>query len=151
LSPDGSAPTLSSNGTGSTPNTYLNSYITLPPGKWDVSCNILTDVSEGNATSGTWWIRLRFDTSSTTVDWSIPNNIDFPVNKLISGRVTAVKDSKYDLVQGHVIIHNTSGSDKTYYLWADACDLNGANSGSSLRKLSSAGFGENLIMALPMY
>ena len=55
------------------------------------------------------------------------------------------------MIQGHIIINNTSGSAKTYYLWTSQCDLNGADGSSILEKLSCSCFGENLIFALPMY
>jgi hypothetical protein len=141
------------NGNGSTSSdTYLNSSITLPVGKWDVIFNVLTH-SVGTATTGTWWIRMGLSTSSSSLintKSTVQNPTDFPINNLVSGRVAA-SNSSYDMIQGHIIINNTSGSAKTYYLWTSQCDLNAADGSSTLEKLSCSSFGENLIFALPIY
>ncbi len=145
---------ISLTGDGSTTDKYLNTYITLPPGKWDVNLSILSSPSSsGTATRGSWWIRMGFSTSSSSLintKSTAQNPTDFPVNNLVSGRVVASKSS-YDLIQGHIIINNTSGSAKTYYLWTSQCDLHGADGSSTLEKLSSSVFGENLIFATPIY
>jgi len=145
---------ISLTGDGSTADKYLNTYITLPPGKWDVNLSILSSPSSsGTATRGSWWIRMGFSTSSSSLintKSTAQNPTDFPVNNLVSGRVVASKSS-YDLIQGHIIINNTSGSAKTYYLWTSQCDLSGADGSSTLEKLSSSVFGENLIFATPIY
>jgi hypothetical protein len=141
------------NGNGSTSSdTYLNSSITLPVGKWDVIFNVLTH-SIGTATTGNWWIRMGLSTSSSSfinTKSTAQNPTDFPINNLVSGRVAA-SNSSYDMIQGHIIINNTSGSAKTYYLWTSQCDLNGVDGSSTLEKLSCSSFGENLIFALPIY
>ncbi len=131
-------------GNGSTTDTYLNSYITLPEGKWDVNLSILSSPN-GTATTGSWWVRMGLSTSNTSFT---TNSSDFPINTLVSGRVNAVN---YEMIQGHIIINNTSGSAKTYYLWTGQCDLNGVDGSSTLRNISSSVYGENLIFATPIY
>ncbi len=141
---------LTLSGDGNTTDKYLNSSITLPPGKWDVYCNLLTS-SVGPNTSGNWWVRLGLSTSDSSficVKSTVNNPTDFPINTLLSGKVSAVG---YDVIQGHIIINNTSSSAKTYYLWTGQCNLSGSNGSCTLEKISSSSFGENLLMALPMY
>jgi hypothetical protein len=61
------------------------------------------------------------------------------------------KTGNEGIVQGTIVINNTTGSNKTYYLWTSNFDLSGGNGSSTITNIASSGNGENLIIAYPMY
>ena len=150
LATDANVQSLSKNLSGGTNPIYTGAYIILPPGKWAVNLVMLSNCNDNNSTitSGTWWIRFGFSTSSTLNIDQGTNSTEFPVNKLVSGQTLA---NNYGIVQGAIVINNTSASNKTYYLWTANCDLKNCNGTSIINKLAYSGNGENLIYALPMY
>lgn len=121
-------------------------YITLPPGKWSVNITMLANCYDiSSCTTGSWWIRFGFSTSSSSRS---TNSTDFPVNTLVSG---SSFPNNYGIIQGAFVINNTTGANKTYYLWTSNCDLIGGNGSSTIRNIAFNGNGENLIIAYPMY
>jgi Repeat of unknown function (DUF5907) len=121
-------------------------YITLPPGKWSVNITMLANCYDiSTCTTGSWWIRFGFSTSSSSRS---TNSTDFPVNTLVSG---SSFPNNYGIIQGAFVINNTTGANKTYYLWTSNCDLIGGNGSSTIRNIAFNGNGENLIIAYPMY
>ena len=146
-------------GTGATP---LNSYITLGPGKWLVSVNILLYANDALrlATTSPWiWSRLTFNDGTTlaNIQSKTAQTTDFVGSSLISGsffspptpgtngqRPTYV----YSMLSGQVVINNTSGADKMYGLLWWSSESNTTATGYQFINLSSAGNGENVITAM---
>ncbi|MFD2942220.1 hypothetical protein [Flavobacterium notoginsengisoli] len=93
--------------------TWFNSgtTITLPPGKWLVSVDMLLAKEGGfTAANETWWIRSTFSNSPTTMAKS-PDIIS--VSYFISGLLPS--SSQLAMMKGSVVINNTSTTNKTYY------------------------------------
>lgn len=125
----------------------LGSYITLPPGLWEVEINVLLDVGTSNVLSYTWAKFTLADNSS-----SITQSADLTgVNKLVSGGVTTVSvtgdgNPYYGTANGKLKINNTSAANKSYYLlfW-------GANYKGTTRTINMMGtdfYAENFISAM---
>ncbi|MFB9078938.1 hypothetical protein ACFFLS_10435 [Flavobacterium procerum] len=89
---------------------FTGSSVTLAPGKWLISANMLLSKSTGytNATES-WWVNSSFSDSDTVLSISA----DIINGSLISG--SAVPNSLYGILSGSTLINNTSGSNKTYY------------------------------------
>jgi len=120
---------------------YLNSYIDLPPGKWIVySVQLLSPSSIG--TSGSIWVRTMFSDNSSC-SGSTPDVIG--TAWLISGLLP--NSTRYSILTGQVIIHNTSGSTKRYY-YCGHKDPYGSYT-ANLVNLSTTVQGENQLYALP--
>ncbi|MEM9547528.1 MAG: hypothetical protein AAGA77_16225, partial [Bacteroidota bacterium] len=90
--------------------TYLTtgSYITLPSGTWAVSVSMLMSNNSQTPNNSYFWLRTSFADSSSPNTPSA--DIDGPY--LISGGL--VGPAKYNVLNGTVIINNSSGSNKTY-------------------------------------
>ena len=149
----------------------LKSSITLGPGRWQVSLGVLLNVTQSNVlntTSGLWvWPRFSFTDSASGTTTSSDVGINGTKAHLISGSFTSVGafsapnttanwNLKYDYLQGTVVINNTSGADKTYYLiWVNA-DFNKqpttvTGTGDALPTflgLHGSGNGENYLRAM---
>ncbi|WP_312089410.1 hypothetical protein [Chryseobacterium sp.] len=83
--------------------------LTLPPGKWSIQVAILIDTTISDAGSAGWF-RTSFSDSPT----STSATSDFVGATKASGAITG--PAQFGLVSGTVIINNTSGASKTYYL-----------------------------------
>jgi hypothetical protein len=149
LSSSPSSITLNSSGSAS--GIYTGATITLPKGKWAVNIVMLANCHDiSSCTTGLWWLRFGFSTSPTlNIDATVSTpSTEFPINKLVSG---ATVPNNYGIVQGTIVINNTTGANKTYYLWTSNFDLSGGNGSSTITNIASSGNGENLIIAYPMY
>ena len=144
--------------------------ITLPPGKWEVRVNTLisiVDVStspthQHNLTANDFaWVRSTF-TDSPTIE-GVPYNegvitpdiVTTESGSFTSGRVSGPKTLKgsrscFGLIQGTVIIHNKSKTDKTYYYVAGYFDTSSAFTAQQVVLRVSAGGGESSIVATPV-
>ena len=123
-------------------NSYTGAYITLPNGKWSVSVSMLANTSSG----GNYWLRTGFSRQSGTNDGLGPDGIG---PSLVSGYVLG--SGRLCMLNGTVIINNTSGANKTYYFWTG--EIGTYDSGSTSVKFSNLGrnsYGENSIIAYPM-
>lgn len=123
-------------------NSYTGAYITLPNGKWSVSVSMLANTSFG----GNYWLRTGFSTSSSTNTGLGADGIG---PSLVSGYVLG--GGKLVMLNGTVIINNTSGANKSYYYWTGAVEI--YDSGSTSVTFSNLGrnsYGENSIVAYPM-
>ncbi|SFD44702.1 hypothetical protein [Flavobacterium phragmitis] len=117
---------------------YTGSYITLGPGKWLVSANILlTKYSVMTNSVESWWVRSSFSDSSTALDFSP----DIVGGKLISGVLPP--SCGYSFLNGSIIINNTSGANKKYYYMA--CWVNTVNGVGTIEKFAASVFEENYI------
>jgi len=111
-------------------------HITLPPGKWEVRVHMLislTDVStnpprQHNVTANDFaWMRTSFVEDPTSEGTSLVPSPDIVGGHFISGRVsgplpTEIIRNAHGAVAGSIIIHNQSGTDKTYYFVAGGID-----------------------------
>jgi len=121
---------------------YTGTTITLPPGKWLVSINMLATKSSGTlAATGSnesWWIRSGFSDTSTSY---VSSTDIISTNSLLSGLLPP--SSYYAMTMGTVIINNTTGANKTYYYWAgNAWCVNGAG---TVLKYGGSNWGEDYI------
>lgn len=144
------------NGTSGTA-IYAKAYIDLPYGKWIVrnrtllarSDNDINWTGGGTApdTGGAFWVTSYLSDSDTV---STPT-ADVPAtqSKQMSGNV--LMPSFYGNLGGGIIIHNqsTAGSTKRYYFWVKATRYNSAN--GQVVGLYGSRWGENFIMAIPLY
>lgn len=115
------------------PNTNwydTGAYIDLPPGKWQVSVIMLMK-SNQSPTTNNMFVRTTFRPDT---DIKGAKYISAPVYKGIS---------QYSLLNGMVIIHNTSEGIKRYTYWVG----NSIGSGN-LRQFGGTYWGENNITAL---
>ncbi len=96
----------------------LGSYITLPPGKWNVTLNILLDVGNTQNNSYTW---ARFSLTDTSSSTTISSDITSTA-KTVAGGVTTVNaaggdtNGIYGIANGDLVVTNSTGANKTYYL-----------------------------------
>jgi len=118
---------------------YTGTTLTLPPGKWSVQICML--IPKDNDASAALWVR------STLTDGS---GISSPTGDIIGASLASgyKASSAWGLVQGTIIINNTSGSDKTYYYWGQGCEI---YSGTfDLKDFGTSLWLENQIIAYPM-
>lgn len=120
------------------------SYITLPPGRWAVNVTMLmrrtggTGVATPNNSS--YWLRTSFSTSPF-INPSI--TADIVGSYYVSGNYPG--SSLYSLVQGTVVINNTTAGNRTYYYIAGAVEV--INSTNTLENFGGAWWQENTIIA----
>ncbi|AWG24481.1 beta strand repeat-containing protein [Flavobacterium kingsejongi] len=144
------SPTLVGNlGTGQTlpannAHVWTRAQITLPANsKYIITVNMLATSHPNRAPNNSYvWIRSWFSNSSTN---STPTG-DKIGGGLVSGNITA--NSLYTMVNGTVILHNSSNAAKTYYYWAHTDDRFGnPNVFNSFGRITD---GENQMFAVPI-
>ena len=111
------------------------SYIDLPSGKWEVRVTMLMPVDEGTMTINDWvWLKTTFSTvnAATIVGSQISSDIEGAslVSNLFFGPKSASNDPKFNMLNGSVIINNTSTASKRYYYYAGNTDSQEYNTGS---------------------
>lgn len=90
-------------------------YIDLPTGKWEVKVNMVLSYTGGTLTSNDWaWVRTSFSDSNGANPAFTPDFIGgFRVSGLYQGPAsTPIKNA---MLNGRVVINNTSGATKRYY------------------------------------
>ena len=125
---------------------YTGTTLTLPPGKWSVQVAILIDTTISDA-GYAGWFRTSFSDSPASTSASS----DFVGATKASGAITG--PAQFGLVSGTVIIYNTSGASKTYYLVKQAYYPNifGNAQGNWVVKNFGRGIAsEDQIIAYPM-
>ncbi|WP_160136108.1 hypothetical protein [Chryseobacterium sp. c4a] len=133
---------------------YTGSYIDLPPGKWLVTVQQLIIPTGPALTSDQWmWLRTSFsdepnivtgDTANYSPDLSSPSM----VSGLIQGPTSA--KTRFSILQGSLVINNTSGTVKRYKYIAGHNSVDGIqNAAIYFDRFSSGLFGENVIYAVP--
>ncbi|MGV0979986.1 hypothetical protein [Empedobacter falsenii] len=146
-------------GTGATP---LNSYITLGPGKWLVSVNILlyANTALKDATTSPWiWARLTFNDGTTlaNIQSKTAQTTDFVGSSLISGSffspptplVSGQRPAYvYSMLSGQVVINNSTSVDKMYGLMWWSSESNTTVTTYQFINFSSASNGENVITTM---
>ena len=135
---------------GSFPNAGTSKYttvnITLPPGRWVVFANLLIN---GTAlpTGGGIFIRTYLAESATVGTGT--TDIVPGTGGLISGNFSF--SNTFTFVSGQVFVNNTSGANKTYFLWANATrNTSAPSTGSAIGALGSSFWAENQLFAIPM-
>lgn len=119
---------------------YTGTTLTLPPGKWSIQVATLISTPTDNSEC---WVRSTF-TDGPLISSSTP---DIVGANLASGY--KAHHPAWGMINGTIIIHNTSGSNKTYYYWGQNSNAWG---GDSFR-LYNFGRGvalEDQIIAYPM-
>ena len=135
--------------------------ITLPPGKWIVNLveiiRIAQDSSQGPSPCHVWVRTTLSDVACTqgtkTTSLIGVATADLIVGSLISGGIG--NNWEYSLVNGSVIINNTSGANKTYYVWANiqttcALGTDGISTNDGLVDFLGPSWGETQFYALPV-
>lgn len=138
-----SATGVSVNGTNTAIQT--GSYIDLAPGKWLVNVVMLASNNANQVASGDGiWIRSSFSNAanSTTV------SADIVGSTLISGLLSA--PMRYGLVNGLLLINNTSGTTKRYYYFAYGESMPGTPTNFSVTSFGSTAWGEDQIFGVPV-
>ena len=121
------------------------SYIDLPPGKWEVRVTMLMPVGGvlsdaipggGTMTVNDWvWLKTTFSTATTTtiVDSDISSDIEGAslVSNLFFGPKSVSSEPKFNMLNGSVIIKNTSTASKRYYYYAGNTDSQEYTTGSA--------------------
>ena len=115
---------------------YTGSFIILPAGKWSIQINML--LPDGLQS---YWLRTLFSESSSS--GTMTSDV------VGGGQASGYKSNTvYDMLNGTIIINNTSGGDKTYYYWTANISL---YSGTfNLVDFGTSIYGENQIIAYPM-
>lgn len=126
---------------------YTNTYIDIPPGKYIVFATYLLahGGSGGPLTTGqSQWVRTSFSSSAV----SNISTGDIIGSSLISGSLSY--PNAYGVINGQVIINNTSGATRRYYVWASMTNSGGQPAGYALDGIGSNFWGENNLNAVPM-
>jgi hypothetical protein len=118
---------------------YTGTTLTLPPGKWSVQVSMLIPVD--NDLSASLWVRSTF-TDGSAISTS---TTDIVGANLCSGYKAA---NAWGMVNGTIIINNTSASSKTYYYWGQGCDVYAGT--FNLKNFGTSLWLENQIIAYPM-
>lgn len=120
------------------------SYIVLPPGRWAVNVTMLMRRTGGTGVftpnNSSYWLRTSFSTSA------FANPLitgDIMGSYYVSGNYPG--SSLYSLVQGTVVINNTTAGNRTYYYIAGAVEV--INSTNTLENFGGNWWQENTIIA----
>ena len=123
---------------------YTGSYIDLPPGRWMVMVSMILFISGGTPSDITQrgWIRSTFCDSTSATD----SSADLVPLKLrwISGLAYSTSPN---LMNGFLIIYNSSASTKRYY-YSLGASTGPAN--TRLDKFGGSSYRQNYILALKM-
>jgi len=138
--------TLGSGYTGdSTATQATGSYIDLPAGKWSVQASVLLAATNPPTSGQAIWARLWFSDSATG---NATGDYVGGAGTLISG--SFVGPAPLALASGTVVINNTSGASKRYYLVKGTHDNAGSGYTVNFDRLGGSVWGENNIVAYPM-
>ena len=133
------------------------SYIDLPSGKWEVRVTMLMPVDGGTMTVNDWvWLKTTFSTvnAATIVESQISSDIEGAslASNLFFGPKSLSNDPKFNMLNGSVIINNTSTASKRYYYYAGNTDSQEYNTGSGKATkfylFGGSNWAENSITAL---
>ncbi|HEU4496789.1 MAG TPA: hypothetical protein VFR70_07030 [Flavobacterium sp.] len=123
---------------------YTGNYIILPPGRYAVNVSMLMTVQSGGVTfvtpaNSSFWLRSTFADNFT-----FPNqSFDIQGGHLASGLLAG--SSFFGLINGTIIINNTSGASKIYYYTAGNCAA--YNTTQTISGFGSSANFENRIIA----
>ena len=120
---------------------YTGTHITLPPGEYSVTVNMLMTTTNYQPSGSAIWMRTTFGDSAT----ALVHSPDIVGSALASGGL--VGTAKFSLVNGSIIINNTSGAPKTYYYLAGNIDTYNISS-STITGFGGTLWSEDNIVAL---
>lgn len=125
---------------------YTTASITLPPGRWVIIANLLINCVALPAGGG---IFIRTNLTESAVSGVGTSDVVPGTGGLISGNFSY--SSTFSFASGQILINNSSGANKTYYLWA-SCSRNGAapSTGAAVGAIGSSFWQENQLIAIPM-
>jgi hypothetical protein len=140
-----------------------DSYIDLPPGKWEVRVTMLMPVGGvgtdggGTMTANDWvWLKTTFSTLNQTTIVEAQASVDIVGGPLVSnlffGPKSVSSEPKFNMLNGSVIINNTSTASKRYYYYAGNTDsqeyTTGSGKATKFYLFGGYNWGENSITAL---
>ena len=142
------------------------SYIDLPSGKWEVRVTMLMPVGGvpsdplpggGKMTANDWvWLRTTFSTldQATIVGTQISSDIEGAsfVSNIFFGPKSVFDEPKFNMLNGSVIINNTSTASKRYYYYAGRTDsyeyTTGSGKATKFYLFGGSNWAENSIIAM---
>lgn len=128
----------------STDKESTGASITLPPGKWSVQITLLAKGVTTPASGQSTWIRMHL---STTTNGNATTDVVGSSNQ-IAGALSG--PTEFAIVTGTIIINNTSGSSKTYYLVKGDNQNYGSSWTLNFDRIGGSAWGENAMVAYPM-
>lgn len=134
---------------------YTGSYIDLPPGKWLVTVQQLIIPTGPMLTSDQWmWIRTSFSDQAGIVpgDVAAISADIFEAPVLVSGLIqgpTSPSLTRFSIIQGSLIVNNSSGAVKRYKYIAGNNVIGGAPAASTFFQGFGGNYSENIIYAVP--
>jgi predicted short-subunit dehydrogenase-like oxidoreductase (DUF2520 family) len=130
----------------SSPASYCNAYIDLPPGRWMVFGTYLLNNSNTPLTSEqSVWVRCIFSLSNVA---ALPTT-DIISGGLISGTLSG--PNEFGIANGQTIIQNPNpegGATKRYYMWAAVQKYGTTPTTFYVNGLGSSFWGENQLTAI---
>ncbi len=124
---------------------YTTANITVPPGRWVVMANLL--INGGVLPSGGGvWIRTYL-AESATINTATPDIVP-GTGGLMSGSFAF--SQVFSICSGQVFVNNTSGANKTYYLWCRVERNASVPNTFSVGSMGSSFWSENQLFAIPM-
>ncbi|WP_419487959.1 hypothetical protein [Chryseobacterium bernardetii] len=134
---------------------YTGSYIDLPPGKWLVTVQQLIIPAGAVLNSDQWmWLRTSFSDDPNIVPGDIGTfSADLTeAPTLVSGLIqgpTAPGLTRFSLMQGSLVINNSSGAVKRYKYIAGMNVVGGAQTAGTYFQGFGGNWGENIMYAVP--
>ena len=126
-------------------NYNTGAYIDLPAGKWMVNVTLKLSLTGPNlANDAVLLITAGFSKSASSFINSDVSGVNY-----LSGSL--VGPSKFGIINGFVVIDNASGSTQRYYLWKRPSLSYGSATGGELLSYFGGGWGEDQIIATPVY
>ncbi len=129
---------------------YTNAYITLPPGKWIVRTTFPIQQKNTSANLLTTSEFLQLDTyftdaagSSTISSDYLPESAEY-TSGVLKGTATL------DLVDGSVILNNTTNANKTYYYYVKKTSIPSTTAYKTTFRYAANFWGENNFYAFPI-
>lgn len=122
---------------------YSGAYITLPPGKWMVFGTYLLNGSVVLANGASIFVRTALHESPTVAT----ANPDVVSGGLISGILSG--PNEFGIANGQTVINNSSGANKTYYMWANITKYGTTATNFQINGIGSNFWGENQLTAIP--
>lgn len=134
---------------------YTGSYIDLPPGKWLVTVQQLILPAGAVLASDQWmWLRTSFsDDPNVTIGGLATFSTDLTESPtLVSGLVQGPTTSgltRFSMIQGSLVINNSSGGIKRYKYIAGNNSVGGTQTSATNFQSFGGDWSENIIYAVP--
>ena len=114
---------------------YLQAYITLPPGSWVVPTGSVARTNNRIQVDGQLVVKYYLSDSSATFTQTTDLNTSAGA---FNGGGSVTRGGYFGMVYGDFIVDNTSGANKTYYIWGLA-----ENTGATVAQRIVTVFGGN--------